>query len=326
MNTDSIGCFLTFLLNYEKVKVTKNSKILFIVDSYHQDLVYGITKQLLQSLYNCTSCLIKSEDDLIMSDININSADIVLLFYRNAHVSVSTPVGNPLFAPLLPYIEQDIACQTGKFVECFDLVSIFDFLYTKQAGYYQNLNKLILQRINNGSLISLKGLHGSLVFDSDSTESWCSTDGLDTSLYPAEIASYSKSLNGEITFTGIILSRLPFTQKYGLINQDPILLIIENSEVKEFFTDNKLLKDDLSFYFNQSHYNRVVCEIGIGTNTGLKKLQPINAFSQERYPGLHLGFGGKSEDSMHLDMVFDTSEIHVDGSLLYKEHQFFIDL
>lgn len=277
---------------------------------------YKIAQSIIQAEpanYSVTLLLIKSSTDLKNLDKLLSQYDLILLFYQNSAPEVSTPKGNLSFLPLVPYIEQDL--QRGnvrKILTFFDVEQFFEGLYTYPPTFYKQQNENLINQLKAYKKLTFVTDNSQLITDTKNLSPWDELHGQATHIIPAEIATYAPKLTGSILFTGLILGKLPFTQKYGLINE-PILFEIKDAELQNFHTDNAELAKDLDYYFNRSPSNRQICELGIGTNTGLTKLYPVNSFAQERFPGLHLGFGGADKDSIHLDFIFSHDHLKIMG-------------
>ena len=79
------------------------------------------------------------------------------------------------------------------------------------------------------------------------------------------------------------------------------------------------LEKDLYYYLDRDPSHRIIEEIGIGTNEGIKELYPVNAGFIERHPGLHLGLGGKEKGSVHMDFISCDSQIAFDNQMIFDD-------
>lgn len=320
---NAISNFVSYIKNYKKIVLNKNSSIVIICDYHNVDLSTKIKENLKQYYCAVQQFFVESKKDVQRSIKYLNSADIGLLFFNDAEYKISNVLGNELFAEYNHLLENNLkSTENRKYFVFNDIGSIFNALYSYPPEYYINLNQSLISELRCGE-VSLEANSSKLTFDLSSSDPWTSAVGLDNSLYPAEIATFSPNLSGEIDFTGLVLSVLPFTQKYGII-KTPVTLIVDHSELIDFHCSNKALYDDLKFYFSYAEKNTKVCEIGIGTNRGLNKLYPINCIAQERYSGFHLGFGGETSsygknNSIHLDFIFDKSIIKVADKVVFKD-------
>lgn len=327
MSTTAIRNFVAYVKQYRSVPLHENSKIVIVADEFNRRLTDAIYQELRRHFPSSEWLLVNDQSDIQAAIPALTSAALGLVFYDDAQQRVSHVAGNPLFADLLPVLEHNLADKNRpRTIHTFhDVAPIFDELYDKPPGFYVDLNQHLIQRFNESGIVRLTANHSYVEFHTDNLSNWSSADGLETSFYPAEVANYAKDMTGTIQFTGIIISTLPYTQKYGLITQ-PITLKIDNAQLIEFDCQDPSLKQDLAFYFDRSPMNRKVSEIGFGTNLGLSKLRPINCVPQERFAGFHLGFGGESNqgknDSIHLDMIFDHGEIRLNHETLFRNGQF----
>lgn len=319
---NAVANFFRYLI-IKKPFIGSGSKILFICDDFNLNLVENIANYFNKQGINVKLLLVNSPNDIVNIETLILNFDTILVFYVDTNTGMSTPYGNPLFQKLIPYLEYDLIQEQRKFLVFLDINEFFDELYFFPPEFFNQHNKKLIDKLTSCTSLTFKSNRTCLYSKTKNIYPWKSTTLARDDVYPSEVASYAKDINGKINFTGLILGKLPFPQKYGLIC-DPITFEIENSQLRKFKVSDKNLKKDLDFYFNYSESNRYIHEIGIGTNLGLKSLRPINSFAQERFPGFHLGFGGKSENSMHIDFIFLNSEIHGDENPIFQNRKFFL--
>lgn len=117
--------------------------------------------------------------------------------------------------------------------------------------------------------------------------------------------------------------------------------IYEGREVKDvelWFEDGKVIKEKaakgqefLTEMLNTDEGARILGELGIGTNYGIKRFTKNMLYDEKMGGTIHLavgmGFpesGGKNESSIHWDMLCDMSDgkIIVDGELFYQNGKF----
>lgn len=241
------------------------------------------------------------------------------MFFSCSDRQVLNPYGIKTLNDLQSKLEKSLP--NDNIVRLFDIDFLFDEVYKYPPQFHINLHKQIMEEIHKSKILKLKAYKSELSILTYNLGNLSSSEYVSLSCIPSEIATYSSNITGEIRFKGAILGKLPFLQKHGL-TEDPILLKLKDSLLVSISCANKGLEKDLNYYFNRHLDNRHLCEIGIGTNLGLKYLHPINTLALERYPGFHLGFGGKSFESIHIDFIFDESEIMLENKLLFRDKQF----
>jgi hypothetical protein len=99
----------------------------------------------------------------------------------------------------------------------------------------------------------------------------------------------------------------------------PITVVIKDGVVQDFHVRNRTVKDLLDSCFSRKNGRRVG-ELRFGTNRCVTSFVRSNSHVNERFPGLHLGFGQHSqppdlveyEEEVHLDLISQGSEIHFD--------------
>ena len=120
--------------------------------------------------------------------------------------------------------------------------------------------------------------------------------------------------------------------------------IFENREIIDvelWFKDGKVVEENakkgqefLTETLNTDAGSRILGELGIGTNYGIKRFTKNMLFDEKIGGTIHIavgiGFpecGGKNESAIHWDMLCDMSEgeIIVDGELFYKNGEFVFD-
>lgn len=134
---------------------------------------------------------------------------------------------------------------------------------------------------------------------------------------------------GKIVVDGVLGDY--FDAKYGVLEEYPVEIKINNGRAASFKTKNKKLKKDLEQYTSQDENANRIGEFAIGTNIGLKKL--IGRMLQdEKYPGVHLSLGhGYPEKTGsdwssdgYLDMVLKNCTVQVDDDFIMKQGKFLI--
>jgi len=122
-----------------------------------------------------------------------------------------------------------------------------------------------------------------------------------------------------------------FSNKYGVLDKNPVTLHVVNGRVVKIECKNKKLLKDLILYSKQDKNANRIGEFAIGFNIGLKKLIG-NLLQDEKFPGVHVSMGhgypektGSNWNSKaHVDGVLKKTTIEVDGKLIMKRGKFLI--
>ena len=183
------------------------------------------------------------------------------------------------------------------------------------------LNATLILRMSQASSLTFKdAFQLDLYLSLDSVKKWTNINCVDNFyLAPGEIATHSERINGPVNFVGTFLSTIPFARKYGVF-QTPLELWINNSSITRIATLVPGLESDFTNYLNANPSNRRIEELGIGTNEGIKALYGRNAGFEERHCGLHLGLGGGAKGSHHLDLIFSSGVLALDGKTIFDGH------
>jgi aminopeptidase len=122
-----------------------------------------------------------------------------------------------------------------------------------------------------------------------------------------------------------------FSEKFGLLSDSPVTLVIKDSRVQTVKCSNADLVNELQEYMSQDENANRIGEFAIGTNIGLSHLVG-NLLQDEKFPGIHVALGhGYPEktgsdwnSSAHMDAVLKETTIVVDGKTIMKDGKFVI--
>jgi len=151
-----------------------------------------------------------------------------------------------------------------------------------------------------------------------------------SNLPDGEIFTCVKSIDrGVIVVDGILGDY--FSQKYGLLEQTPVTLEIEDSRVARVSCDNEALAAEFREYMKQDENANRIGEFAIGTNIGLEKLVG-NLLQDEKFPGIHIAVGhGYPEKTgsdwssdAHCDAVLKNTTIVAGDQTIMKDGTFTI--
>lgn len=128
-----------------------------------------------------------------------------------------------------------------------------------------------------------------------------------TALPAGEIATFPASIRGVLVGNGALHPNVKVDFDMRL-ECAPLTIEIEDSQAVSFSCENAEIADITGRMFEEQ-YGRRVGEVGFGTNAGLLGFTAINSHQNERFPGLHLGFGRHNQP---LSVVPYLSQYHLD--------------
>ncbi|GAA3776200.1 hypothetical protein GCM10022240_29670 [Microbacterium kribbense] len=134
-----------------------------------------------------------------------------------------------------------------------------------------------------------------------------------------EVATYAETISGRFVADGAmrvnVTHRLPSS-----LTDNPIEVEIENSRIIGYQTSNPVIHQFVADCLRRANVDRVG-ELGFGTNYGVRGFTSLNSHTNERAPGIHLGFGTPNQPetivpydaTIHLDLVAAGGTVLVDG-------------
>lgn len=246
----------------------------------------------------------------------IVASDLFILLYDASTLPNPRAEGPAFIRALQPVISE----HWRKSLLFKDYGDYFYDTFSVEPERVADLNAALIRRMSEGEVLTFSDVHGSR-FDASlrALKKWTNINGVGNyDLAPGEIATHSETINGHVKFVGTFLGTIPFARKYGVL-ESPLELWIENSTISRIATDVPGLEQDFNKYLDANPSNRRIEELGIGTNEGVKRLYARNAGFEERHCGLHLGLGGGAKGSHHLDLIFDTGTLAVDGRVVFDD-------
>ena len=160
-----------------------------------------------------------------------------------------------------------------------------------------------------------------------STEKWGNLPGGECFTAPEEV-------NGVFVVDGVVGDFL--CKEYGLLNDQPLTIHIENNRIVKATSPNKKLEKDFWAYTHTDENSDRVGEFAIGTNIGVEAVIG-NILQDEKFPGVHIAFGdpygahtgAKWKSSTHIDVVglrFNIWLGNADGEeQIMRDGEFLID-
>ncbi|AMB85348.1 leucyl aminopeptidase [Pseudomonas agarici] len=244
----------------------------------------------------------------------ITDSDLYIFFYDSSTLSPPRPEG-PEFMRALHGV---MAEHWRKSLLFKDYGDYFYDTFSVSPQRIADLNETLIRRISQASILSFKDRHGSyLEAPLHNIHKWTNINGVGNyDLAPGEIATHSDTINGHVQFIGTFLGTIPFARKYGVL-ESPLELWIDNSIISRVSSQVPGLEADFNKYLSANPSNRRVEELGIGTNEGITELYARNSGFEERHCGLHLGLGGGAKGSHHLDLIFASGELALDGKPVF---------
>lgn len=136
-----------------------------------------------------------------------------------------------------------------------------------------------------------------------------------------EVATHPASISGTLVADGAINCNLDRTDDLRL-GRHPITVEISDGTATWFTCDSERINELVGFQFSRPFGTRVG-ELGFGTNNGFADFVPGNSHLNERFPGVHIGFGSHNQPQhaagyhtpFHMDMICNGATIHVSDTL-----------
>jgi leucyl aminopeptidase (aminopeptidase T) len=163
---------------------------------------------------------------------------------------------------------------------------------------------------------------------------WLKTSGLISpdkwgNLPGGEIFTSPGSVNGTFVIDGVVGDYL--CDRFGLLRDAPLTVVIRDNRLVEATSENKDLEDAFWRYTHTDENSDRVGEFAIGTNIELRDLIG-HILQDEKFPGIHIAFGdpygshtgANWSSSTHIDVVGTRFDIWVDDEPIMREGRFLI--
>ena len=156
-----------------------------------------------------------------------------------------------------------------------------------------------------------------------SPNKWGNLPGGETFTAPARV-------DGTFVVDGVVGDYL--CEKYGDLRSTPLTLRIENSRLKEAYSENRNLESEFWGYCHGDENSNRVGEFAIGTNIAVRDVIG-NILQDEKIPGVHIAFGNPYgahtgagwHSSTHIDVVGREFDIWIDGTQIMNRGAFLLD-
>jgi len=138
-----------------------------------------------------------------------------------------------------------------------------------------------------------------------------------------EIATYPADISGTLVADGAINCNL-FLHDDLRLGEHPAVITLAGGKATSASCASERIIKLINMNFSRT-YGRRVGEIGFGTNVSLTDFVPGNSHLNERFPGVHLGFGSHNQiggavdyfEPVHMDLVTNGASIELsDGTTI----------
>jgi aminopeptidase len=154
--------------------------------------------------------------------------------------------------------------------------------------------------------------------------------GQPRNLPDGEVSTCPVDVNGTAVIDGCLGDT--FAQKYGSLEDTPIIVEVENARaIRDSIecADERLRQEFTKYLFENDENSNRIGEFAIGTNTCLTEFIH-NILQDEKFPGVHIAFGGPGPSETgadwdcrtHVDGVIKSPTIIVDGTTIMEKGQF----
>jgi aminopeptidase len=200
----------------------------------------------------------------------------------------------------------------------------------------QDMCRKVYDVVNNATTITVTNPAGTDIEATFNPDwKWIISDGLIrpekwTNLPDGEVFTCVRSIDKGVVVVDGSLGDF-FCAKYGLMEDRPLTLEIEDSRVVKVSCPDEELAAEFREYIRQDENANRVGEFAIGTNVGLERLVG-NLLQDEKFPGIHVAIGhGYPEKTgsdwtseAHCDAVLKDTTIVVEGRTIMKDGTFTI--
>jgi hypothetical protein len=214
-------------------------------------------------------------------------------------------------------------------------IEIFRTIMTSAEFFRQGvtISPAKLSDMNGGLLRSLRSTERFTVTSSSGSElevtldpqryRWVSSRGIAREgafvLLPAgEVATYPARISGTLVADGAFNSTA-FTKLDARLGSHPVTFHIDNGIMVDYRCENASVNKLIERFLQVPNACRVG-ELGFGTNFGIDHFISLNSHLNERYPGVHIGFGQSNQRTgtvhscdVHVDFIASDCTINIPG-------------
>jgi leucyl aminopeptidase (aminopeptidase T) len=174
------------------------------------------------------------------------------------------------------------------------------------------LSQRLIERARHAERITCRTPHGTNFKAEFSPKlKWLKTSGIITqekwgNLPGGEIFTSPSNTNGTFVVDGVVGDYL--CQKYGNLQETPLVIEVENNRITGLRSNHKELLEEFRAYTSTDENSSRVGEFAIGTNTACTHVIG-NILQDEKIPGVHIAFGHPYAEHTGADWV---SKTHID--------------
>jgi aminopeptidase len=164
---------------------------------------------------------------------------------------------------------------------------------------------------------------------------WLKTSGIISpqkwgNLPGGETFTAPERVDGTFVVDGVVGDYL--CEKYGDLREAPLTIRIDDSRLKDAYSQNRELEDEFWKYCHTDENSDRVGEFAIGTNIAVRDVIG-NILQDEKIPGIHIAFGNpyaahtgaRWHSSTHIDVVGRKFDIWIDGRQIMRAGAFLLD-
>lgn len=277
---------------------------------------YQLLSQAIQSSLSAqTNCTIFQTPDI--NKINQQTTDSLIIIFNNHYDEL---------AQAMQAEQSFFEANWKRTLKLTGFKEYFAKVYAEPPQELSAFTKKAAAIFNQTSKVTYNDQHGShLELSVTKEKDFTLIDGFNgEDMVPGEIAKKPNDANGHIVFTGTFLSLIPFALKHGLVKAGEFTFDIEHNRITNLGGSNTELVKDFQAHFSKHPDNNRIDELGIGTNKSVNELYGLNCVFEERHAGLHLGFGGVVQGTLHCDFLFQAGNLFCDDQPVYQDGRFII--
>ncbi|MEK7503860.1 MAG: aminopeptidase [Patescibacteria group bacterium] len=311
------------------LKVKENEKVVIITDLEAIEISYAIKEAVERITENIQVFVMEEFGPRPLSfPVEIGSAlkkaDVSLYVAQGAEGELQIFRG-----PMLEIVEANSRLRHGHMVGVTEQI-----MKEGMCSNYREIKRisgLVHQKVSQVKEIMVTARGGTNIIARFSSKiKWVVCDGNITSghwsnLPDGEVFTCPVDVNGILVVDGCLGDY--FDKKYGLLEKTPASVFIENGRaVKDSIRcANQELAEELAEYLFKYQNSNRVGEFALGTNIGLKRIIG-NLLQDEKFPGIHLAFGGaypeetgaEWDSDSHIDCVIQKPTVYLDGKVIMR--------
>ncbi|MGW4407492.1 hypothetical protein ACWEJ6_25955 [Nonomuraea sp. NPDC004702] len=191
---------------------------------------------------------------------------------------------------------------------------LFSHAFNTTPAELSAYNASLYGRLRKARKVTIRTSHGThLEIELDQARfTWTSNRGTLRKgaflVLPAgELATYPARINGRLVADAAFNANI-YTTLDARLGARPVTVDIVEGQAVDFSCDDAQVAELIEMCWAVPHARRVG-ELGFGTNAGIDRLVPLNSHINERFPGVHVGFG---EHNQPFQIVDYRCDVHFD--------------